>query len=260
VSPRRSFEKRFDEYREAIACLPPRDRLRKEDLLTDHFIIASEGELEIYYAPFDFVSPAARLTVVGITPGWTQMELAFRQARKDLAAGLDVETVCRRAKEEARFAGAMRRNLIAMLDDLRVPDALGVSSTSELFAIGESGLRSCSVIRYPCFVGKTNYTGYSPPIFKSPLLASFVDEILLDELLAEVASLVVPLGKAVGEVLQVLIRRGVLDRDRCLLGFPHPSGANAHRVRQFRERRNKMARLVRIWAANSSCVRSSGPG
>src|SRR5258708_1069657 len=70
-------------------------------------------DLELRYIPFDpLPAPDARVVLVGITPGQTQLRLAVAAAREALSRGLDDDEVIRRAKSAAAFGGAMRTNLI----------------------------------------------------------------------------------------------------------------------------------------------------
>ncbi|MNG08705.1 hypothetical protein D3C84_920820 [compost metagenome] len=46
-------------------------------------------------------------------------------------------------------------------------------------------------------------------------------------------ALIIPLGVNVENVLRQLVAENQLEEERCLWGFPHPSGANGHRHRQF---------------------------
>jgi hypothetical protein len=142
----------------------------------------------------------------------------------------------------------MRTNLLSMLDDLGLPRAIGAAGTAELFEPGgERLLHSTSALRYPVFIDGKNYSGY-PAAVKKPLLAEYFD--LLDSELASVdGALIVPLGKAVEGILDHLIVTGDLDASRTLMGFPHPSGANAHRPRLFDQNRESMTDLVECWFA-----------
>lgn len=60
-------------------------------------------------------------------------------------------------------------------------------------------------------------------------------------------AIIVPLGKSVSEALDHLAHAGQLDSKRCLWRFPHPSGANGHRVREFLERREHLRELLKGW-------------
>jgi len=108
----------FRDFEDAIRALPVRDRFQRSDLLIPPLLLHREGNLEMYYAPFGAVNPAASVALLGITPGWTQMEIAYRAARRDLDLGFTFEEICARAKRSASFAGTMRTNLVRMLDDL----------------------------------------------------------------------------------------------------------------------------------------------
>jgi hypothetical protein len=61
-------------------------------------------------------------------------------------------------------------------------------------------------------------------------------------------ALLIPLGKCVDAVLQHLIEVGVLNGKRCLLGFPHPSGANGHRRPDFKQGQSMFTQVVSNWA------------
>jgi hypothetical protein len=237
----------FDSFVPTIASLPAREPLTKDDLLIPALGLGSEGNLQVYYAPFDYVNENARIALIGITPGWTQMEIAYRRARQDLLNGLTPVEICRRAKEEGRFAGSMRKNLISMLDALELPFYLGIESCDSLFGSHGELLHSTSAIRYPVFVDGQNYTGHSPRILRSELLRGYIFEVLKVELEKLTKALIVPLGKGVSDAVQALIGAGLLDRDRCCMGFPHPSGANSHRLRQFSELEDKIKPVLKSW-------------
>lgn len=238
---------RFREFAGRINKLPDRDRLEKADVLTSQFLLHRLNNLEIYYAPFDWVNTAAKVVVVGITPGWTQMEIAFREARRKLLESSDAVEICRTVKQQASFAGSMRKNLISMLDKLGLPAQLGIKSTEDLFGCARSLLHSTSAIRYPVFINRNNYTGSSPRILDSSLLRKFIESMLTDELRLVPRALVIPLGRCVSEVLEFLVSQKQVDGSRCLFGFPHPSGANGHRVAEFTHRFESLQQKLRRW-------------
>jgi hypothetical protein len=237
----------FPQFAERIAALPERSPLAREDLLTDEFLLARDGTLTLYYAPFDYVNTAARVVLIGIAPGWYQTEVAFRTARDSLRAGVPLEQAGALARTTASFSGAIRRNLVAMLDELGLHTALGVASSWELFGERRDLLATSAVVRYPLFVRGGNYTGYGPDPLRHPLLRRFVFEALVGELARMEGALVVPLGRSVAESIDALTRAGALDATRCLPGLPHPSGANAHRPAQFAAIRPLAAARLREW-------------
>ena len=60
-------------------------RLKKIDtssIVNKEFLIEKDVNIEIYYAPFDYVNSKAKIAIVGITPGLQQMTQSF-QAIKD---------------------------------------------------------------------------------------------------------------------------------------------------------------------------------
>jgi hypothetical protein len=244
MRPRNSLLRRFTGR---IRALPDRVPYLPSDLLTDGFRLHREPGLEIYYAPFDYVNRAASLALVGITPGWTQMELAFRTARQALAQRKSLDDASTKAKQQASFAGAMRHNLVSMLDELGVQRALGLSSCRSLFADRTDLVHTTSTIRYPVFVDGRNYTGHRPALLQTPALRQYVSGPLADELRFTKDALIVPLGQCVSQAMELLIDQRVIERGRCLIGFPHPSGANGHRVRQFVAAKPALRRTVRAW-------------
>lgn len=215
--------------------LPSGRSLNKEDLLTDVFLMAAEEKLEMFYAPHnEYVNNSAQIAIVGITPGWTQMKTAFEAARTALGEGVPDEEICRLAKRAAGFAGSMRSHLQDMLDRLGLPGYLHIPSSSALFKESADLLHTTSLLRYPVFKEKRNYTGTHPDILSSPLLG---EQALTgcEELEGLREALIIPLGKAVERVLRRFAEQGRIPEEHVLWGFPHPSGANGHRHRQFAE-------------------------
>lgn len=237
---------RFPEFRDGIAALPVASSYAKDQLMTDGFLLDRDGNVSVYYAPFDHVNESARLVLVGLTPGWTQMNVSFAEARSAIEADESNSEVLRRAKRVASFSGSMRTNLVSMLDALGIPAALDVASTAHLFEPeDENHLHSTSALRYPVFIGEKNYSGHPAAAAKAVLRPYF--ELLAEELASVDSALVVPLGKAVQEILADLTADGRLDPSRCLFGFPHPSGANALRARRFEENKGAMSEVVDRW-------------
>jgi hypothetical protein len=203
----------------------------------------------MYYAPFDYVNTAARIVLVGITPSRAETVLACQVAQQGLARGLSRDCALKVVKDEASFPGSLRRHLVAMLDGLGVPGALGVASTAALLAPEVCGLlHATAVLRYPLLVKGRNYTGWSPPLLARGELRELGEALLAAELRQSEGALVVPLGSLVGSVLGRLVERGAVRREDCLLGFPHPSGANARRARVYAERRVALSAVVAAWA------------
>ena len=76
----------FENFIQKIRALTPGD-LNGEASVFEKMRIAKTDKFEICYAPFEHLNPEARLVIVGITPGKTQMLNALREARRQLDAG-----------------------------------------------------------------------------------------------------------------------------------------------------------------------------
>jgi hypothetical protein len=236
----------IEKYEPFIRSLPS-GRLSKEQLFVKELLLEEAGAMSIYYVPYEYVNVKAKLMIIGITPGFTQMEVAIRSARDDLREGVPAEQIDQRAKALASFAGSMRTHLIEMLNQLELPLWLGLGSSRSLFEERRDLLHTTSAIRYPVFIHGKNYTGHSPPILKSETLYRYAESIFLPELLAVEDALVIPLGKSVAEVVQRFADKGWIDSQRCLFQMPHPSGANGHRKKQFEQHKAEMKQQIRDW-------------
>src|SRR4029079_19353520 len=133
----------------------------REDLLVDGVLLEEEpvADLTVYNAPAGWINRDARLVLIGVTPGFTQMEILYRETRRHLLAGVHPEEACRRAKYEASFSGSMRTNLIKMVVALGLHEMLGTSSPADLFGSAFRLLHTTSAVRYPTFCRGKNYTG-----------------------------------------------------------------------------------------------------
>jgi hypothetical protein len=237
----------YDRYKDAIAKLPLKERLEPKHLLKPRFRIERSGDVEIYYAPVDYLNREAQIALVGITPGWQQMEVAYRVAREAIQKGLGRVAVCRRTKKAAAFSGAMRKNLLEMLDGIGVPKSLGIQSSGDLFESEHRLIHSTSILKYPVFVNRENYTGHRPALLNHPLLKHYVKDVFSVEICLLPRAFIIPLGKAVSSALEYLIQKGELSGDRCCIGFPHPSPANGHRKSQFQAERRIMTKKLHKW-------------
>ena len=127
----------------------------------------------------------------------------------------------------------MRNNLVNMLDELKLNEKLNINSCIELFEEKDYMLHTTSMIPYPVFINNRNYTGSIPKIKDNSILYSYVIKYFYEEVKDLSNALFIPLGKAVEEILKDMIYEKIIREEQCLLGFPHPSGANGHRKKQF---------------------------
>ncbi len=200
--------------------------------LDDRLLLDRDGPVSVYYAPFDYINGDAKIVIAGITPGKTQMLNALREARKQLLNGASHETALEAAKRTASFSGAMRPNLINLLDYIGVNKWLRINTCGRLFDNSTKLVQTTSVLRFPVFINGSNYNG-TPDMLKHALLRRH----LLEHFGAEAALLknavFVPLGGTVVEAFRFLAKEGLINHERILDGLPHPSGANAERIAYF---------------------------
>lgn len=204
--------------------------------------LAREGNIEVCYAPFEFVNPIARVVIVGITPGRTQMLNALKEARRQLDQGADAMTCLIAAKRTGGFSGAMRPNLVGLLDSVGINRWLGIASCNELFGAASHLVQTASALRYPVFIDGENYNG-TPKMTKHPLLCEQLINNFGEDVQALPNAVFLPLGDKVSEALQFLSKQGLLDSDRIIGGLPHPSPANAERIAYFlgKKRREELS-------------------
>lgn len=208
--------------------------------------------MTIYYAPHnETINNNAKIFIVGITPGWTQTSIAYKTAHNGLINNLEPELIKKECKRNSRFAGSMRKNLIEMLDELNLNNKLNLDSCSELFEDKDHLLHTTSIIPYPVFINDKNYTGSNPKIMNNEVLYSYVKKYFYKETDNLQNALIIPLGKAVEEILQQMIKENLIKEKQCLLGFPHPSGANGHRKSQFKENKNKLLNIIEDYFKNN---------
>jgi len=217
------------------------DLVTSAALIPDAFLLARAGRVEARYIPFDYVNPDARVVLVGISPGFVQWKNAMRAAQQGLRDGLPLPELLRAAKYTGAFSGAIRPNLVALLDHIGLQRWLGIASCASLFGEHAHLMHVTGALRQAIFVDGLNYNGANPNMLTTPLL----QDQLLDYFGQEAAQIrdavFVPLGPKVGLALSWLARRGMLDERRILHGLPHPSGANMERIAYFLGRKEKTA-------------------
>ena len=217
----------------------------KENILNEQFELYNKENMKIYYAPHnETINNKARIFIVGITPGWTQTSIAYKTAHNGIINHLEPEVIKKECKKNSRFAGSMRKNLIEMLDELNLNKKLHMDSCSELFEEKDYLLHTTSIIPYPVFINNKNYTGSNPKIMDNEVLYSYVKKYFYKETDKLQNALIIPLGKVVEEILQQMIKENLIKEEQCLLGFPHPSGANVNRVVQFEENKKSMTDFI----------------
>lgn len=197
--------------------------------LPDSLQLARDGALSVYYCPFEFVNTEAKVVLVGITPGFTQLRNALQEAQAQLKAGASQEAALREAKRVGAFSGKMRPNLVNLLDHFQVNRWLGLDSCDALFGRAAHLVHTTSALRFPVFVDGANYNG-TPSMTKHPLLRRLLLERFAQEASLLKDAVFVPLGPKVSEAMKWLEAEGAIDGAKVLHGMPHPSAANSERI------------------------------
>jgi hypothetical protein len=216
------------------------DEIRKlqnidtSSIVSKKFLIEKDGDIEIYYAPFDYINSKAKIAIVGITPGLQQMTQSF-QAIKD---GKSLKEV----KDLSSFKGSMRTTLIKYMDELKINKILKIKSCESLFNIDSKYLHTTSLVKYPVFDKGKNYSGAN--ILKKKILLEFIEKNFLKELKVLQNSIIIPLGNTVSSTIDYLNTKHQLNLRCFLKGFPHPSGLNVRKNIQFTDNKKIMLRLL----------------
>ncbi|AWZ49671.1 hypothetical protein C3495_13070 [Clostridiaceae bacterium 14S0207] len=245
------MKKILSDYKEIIKKLPLKDKYTREELLTSDFLIDKQDKMEIYYAPHnEYINQRARIFIIGITPGFQQMNMAMATARKELELNENIKVIQYKCKVAGRFSGSLRENIISMLNEIELNKILDINSCEELFSNKDYLLHTVSLIPYSVFINKQNYTGHTPKLLKNEFLMQYVYDNFVNELQSikdHKKLLLIPLGKAVEEVLCKLQSDGVIDSKQILRGFPHPSGANVNRISQLQQNKDSMIKFLRMY-------------
>ena len=211
------------------------ETINQKNVKDRKFLLKKEKNIEIYYAPFDYINSKAKIVIVGITPGLQQM----LQSYEVINQGKSLKEV----KDLSSFKGSMRTGLIKYLDELKINDILKIKSCESLFNKNSRYLHTTSLVKYPVFDKGKNYSGAN--ILKKKILLDFIEKNFLEELKTLKKSIIIPLGNTVSSTIEYLNNKNNL-KLRCFLkGFPHPSGANARKNIQFKENKRNMKLLLR---------------
>ena len=211
-------------------------KINKSTITNKNFLIKREDNIEIYYAPFDYINSKAKIMIVGITPGLQQMLQSFEAVNE----GRSLKEV----KDLSSFKGSMRTTLIKYLDALNINKKLKIKSCESLFNINSKYLHSTSLIKYPVFDKGRNYSGSG--LLKRKILLDFLEAHFVKELKKLDKTIIVPLGNTVSSTIDYLNNEFKLNLKCFLKGFPHPSGLNVRKDIQFKENKVRMLKLLKL--------------
>ena len=205
------------------------EELTQSDLL----LLKTLGTIQSFYAPFEAINHDAKVVIVGICPGQQQWRNALIAAKDGLEQQLSEENILKLAKNSGAFSGPIRKNLTQLLDHIGLHNQLGIQTTAELFSNHQDMVQMCSVLQQCILINGKNYAGSTPAMLKNELLKQHIDDYFIPMVQQLPNAIYIPLGKGVDEVLNYVSSLGYLKDQQILAGLPHPSGANAERIKYF---------------------------
>ena len=184
----------------------------------------TDNDIEIYTSGMEYVNPKAKVVIVGITPGESQMKASRNGKSK------------RDVKRENAFAGGMRKQLVEMLDAIGVNRFLNIKTCETLWSDDFDKVQMTSLLRDAIYYRGKMYRG-KPSIFGTPILQKALADgfVKHDCRKCSNAKLYVALGPKVKEVLDRLKAEGKFSAP--IVTIPHASGANGGRIAVFLKKR-----------------------
>ncbi|WP_415903216.1 hypothetical protein ACMXYR_05535 [Neptuniibacter sp. QD29_5] len=194
-----------------------------------------QKHLECFYAPFERVNTSAKIVLIGITPGRTQMNRALNAAAKSVKVGVNIDEAVSEVKRIGSFSGSMRPNIVNTLNKLGYQKRLGIHDSSELWSTENNLVNFCSLLKYPVFIRGKDYNGNPNPFKVSELERLLIDGFAKDLQSIPPTAELVPLGDFVASVISELDRRNLVPQkitrfEGEIVAPPHPSGANAESI------------------------------
>ena len=173
---------------------------------------------------FDYVNPKAKVVIVGITPGNSQLK------------GDRTALSPREVKRINAFAGGMRHNLINMLDHIMVNKLLEIDSCSSLWEENFDKVDMTSLLIEATYELKKNgekeMFKHPENISKSDKLTKMLEEGFVKNCAKyENTVLYVACGPGVYDVLKMLQAEKKIEG--LVIGIAHPSGANMGRIQCY---------------------------
>jgi hypothetical protein len=187
--------------------------------------LSDPGRDEVFYVPFEHMNRAAKLVIVGITPGPEQIKLAYAAVQASLKAGLTTEQVLERSKREGSFGGPkMRPNLLKMLKFFRFSELLGIADAAELWGSSAGLLHATSVVPHAAFRnGKPFADSFEEVLGSEPFQESFKRDFAATLPLMSREAWYVALGPTPLAALDWCAEEGLIKAEQVLGAFAHPS-------------------------------------
>jgi hypothetical protein len=195
--------------------------------------LGTHSRYTLQFTPFEHVNPNARIVIVGITPGNTQLELAYSRVQGLLKSKAPFGSLSLEAKKAAAFGGTMRANLVRLLNHFGVGEWLGIGDASSLWGTNAHLLESTSVVPHAAFKNGKMFAGSFEEILANPLLRECFHDCFVRSLdTLSRAELYLALGPTPQAALRWCAEHGRIDGSR-IAAFPHPSPSAGSQIRYF---------------------------
>lgn len=228
----------FDEYAERL------ERHGIKGVGNPTFELGREGKYSLRYIPFEYVNKDAKLVIVGITPGPTQLELAYQTAQDMLRIGKTKTNTLIEIKKYGSFGGKnMRPNLVKMLNHFKFDRILGINDINELWNSQAHLLHSTSVLPHAAYEMKKGedamFNGSFEQVMKCDLFrACFLNCFVPSVQNMNPDALYIGLGVCPTHALNWCVNQGYIRVEQVLGSLSHPSSNGGSSVQYFlREKR-----------------------
>lgn len=210
-------------------------RLGADGIAAPQFSLGQSASYELRYTPFEYINRGAKLVIVGITPGNTQLALSYGKAQELLRQGHAEDLILREVKKAGAFGGpSMRPNLLKLLRHFHFDQLLGISDVESLWGSNADLLQSTSVVPHAAFKAGKMFAGSFDEVLASPLLSEcFRDCFVPSVREMESDTLFVGLGPCPEAALDWCVHNGALQRKQVLGAFCHPSSAGGSTTRYY---------------------------
>lgn len=117
---------KFDLFKDKIFSLST--PLQKEAIISSPFLLeqSPENNLSIYYAPVEYFNENATILIVGITPGFHQMQKAYSAVLRAKGELIDNEELLHQAKLASRRETSLTKQVMTYFLSSSVESKFGV--------------------------------------------------------------------------------------------------------------------------------------
>lgn len=228
-------------YEKRIPSIAPKS-LNELDVKLNIF---KDNNIECWYAPLGVINSKAKIVLYGVTPGWSQMKVAYK-----IHINNKVNAKNKTPLSDIAFHGGMKTNLLGMLDELRVHTHL-INCNSISDAFKSKNFAYGSVLKYPVFYYRqkklNNYNGHSSNMLKNKSLKNMLETILVEELRMLNKCLIIPFGPKAYDAIHHVTNKFKINKHTVLSGFPHPSPASPYRIPRFNDNKARLTKEICNW-------------